>query len=65
MSPQCNSKLFPFIKCALFEVESELTQKALELEADAELETIKGVGRRFNWAEFLSQPDLVGNFPAD
>lgn len=43
----------------------ELTQRALELEANAELETVKGLGRRFNWADFLSQPDLVGNFPAD
>lgn len=43
----------------------ELLQKALELEANAELETVKGLGRRFNWGEFVSQADLFSDFPAD
>lgn len=43
----------------------ELLAKALEMEANAELESIKGLGRRFNWGDFISQTDLFGNFPPD
>ncbi|NAW64531.1 phosphoadenosine phosphosulfate reductase [Photobacterium halotolerans] len=43
----------------------ELLNKALELEKKADLHTVKGLGRRFNWGQFISQPDLVGAFPAD
>ncbi|MCH7422630.1 phosphoadenosine phosphosulfate reductase [Shewanella sp. MM_2022_3] len=43
----------------------ELIEKALELESAAELTSVKGLGRRFNWGEYLSQPDLFGEFPSD
>lgn len=43
----------------------ELLEKALVLESGAELETVKGLGRRFNWGEYLSQPDMFGKFPKD
>lgn len=43
----------------------ELLENALKLEANAELETVKGLGRRFNWAQFVAQDDLFGDFPKD
>lgn len=44
----------------------ELLDKALALEANAELETVKGLGRRFNWGEFIDQQDMFATaFPAD
>jgi len=43
----------------------ELLEKALKLESNAELTSIKGLGRRFNWAQFVSEPDMFGDFPSD
>lgn len=38
----------------------ELVERALEMEGNANLTTVKGLGRRFNWGEFLQQYN-VGN----
>ena len=42
----------------------ELMGRALAMEANAELKTVKGLGRRFNWGEFLAAEDPQGRaFP--
>ena len=40
-------------------------KKALALEANAELTSVKGLGRRFNWGEMTQQIDAFSNFPKD
>lgn len=43
----------------------DLLEKALVLEGNAELEAVKGLGRRFNWGEYVSQKDAFGEYPID
>lgn len=43
----------------------ELMDKALALEANADLDTVKGLGRRFAWSEVVEQGDLFNDFGRD
>ena len=43
----------------------ELMEKALRMEGNADLEVIKGLGRRFAWSEVIEQGDLFNDFGRD
>jgi len=43
----------------------ELANRALAMEANAELISVKGLGRRFAWSEVLSQIDMFNGFDRD
>lgn len=46
----------------LNEMYPQLAEKALELEANADLTSVKGLGRRFAWRDVLAQPDIFNGF---
>ena len=49
----CPASKLPEIR-DLAEQHPELFQRALAMEANAELTSVKGLGRRFNWGEFIA-----------
>lgn len=60
----CPSAKIDEIK-TLQELYPELAEKALKLEANAQLTQVKGLGRRFAWRDVLEQPDMFGGFIPD
>lgn len=52
----CPANTLPEIR-VLRSKHPDLLQRALMMEANAELTSIKGLGRRFNWADFIAKED--------